>query len=89
MSQEEQGKESQAHFAETSEPLLLMAYVEEMVEQKEDSISCLSEIEAPEAVTTKELLLMEHVEKATDEIAWFLDSGCSNYMCGYKEVFQN
>ena len=28
---------SQAHFVETFEPLLLMAYVEEMVEQKEDS----------------------------------------------------
>ena len=28
---------SQAHFAETSKPLLVMAYVEEMVEQKEDS----------------------------------------------------
>ena len=41
------GNESQAHFAETSESLLLMEYVEEMVEQKEDSTGCLSEIEAP------------------------------------------
>ena len=41
-----------------------MTYVEEMLEQKEDSTGCLSEIEAPEAVTTKELLLMAHVKKA-------------------------
>ena len=40
------GNESQAHFAKTSEPLLLMTYVEEMVEQKEDSTDYLSEIEA-------------------------------------------
>ena len=38
-----------------------------MVEQKENSTGCSFEIEAPEAVTTKELLLMAHVEKATDE----------------------
>ncbi|KAG7025140.1 Microtubule-associated protein 70-4, partial [Cucurbita argyrosperma subsp. argyrosperma] len=44
-----------------------MAYVEEMVEQKEDSIGCLSEIEAPEAVTTKESIFIAHLEKATDE----------------------
>ena len=37
------GKESQAHFAK--KPLLLLAYVEEMVKQKEDSTDCLSEIE--------------------------------------------
>ncbi|KAJ8650933.1 hypothetical protein MRB53_003956 [Persea americana] len=46
-------KESQAHYAETTEPLLLMA----------------------------------HVKKAPDETAWFLDSGCSNHMCGHKEFF--
>ena len=51
-----------------------MAHVEGMVEQKEDSTGCLFEIEALETVTTKELLLMAHVEKATDETAWFLDS---------------
>ena len=68
-----------------SEPLLLMAYVEEMVEQKEDSAGCLSEIEAPKVVTTKELLLM--TENATIETAWFLDSGCNNHMGGYKEFF--
>ena len=51
-----------------------MAYVEEMIEQNEDSTCCLSEIEASEIVTTKELLLMAHVEKATNETAWLLDS---------------
>ena len=81
------GKESQAHFAETSKPLLFVAYVEEKVERKEESTGCLSEIKAPEAVTTKELLLMAHVEKETEETAWFLDSSCNEHMCGYKEFF--
>ena len=44
-----------------------MAYVEEMVEQKLDSTSCLSKIEALEVVITKELFFMAHVEKATQE----------------------
>ena len=64
-----------------------MAYVEEMIEQKEESTGCLSEIKAPEAVTTKELLLMAHVEKETEETAWFLDSSYNEHMCGYKEFF--
>ena len=64
-----------------------MAYVEEMVEQNKDSTGCLSEIEASETVTTKELLLMAHVEKATNETAWLIDSAWSNHMCGYKEFF--
>ena len=38
---------------------------------------------------SKELLLMAHVEKTPDETAWFLDSGCSNHMCGYKEFFSD
>ena len=36
---------------------------------------------------TMEMLLMAHVEKAIDETTWFLDSGCSNHMCGHKEFF--
>jgi len=36
---------------------------------------------------TMEMLLMAHVEKALDETTWFLDSGCSNHMCGHKEFF--
>lgn len=34
-----------------------------------------------------QLLLMAHVEKASDETTWFLDSGCSNHMFGYKVFF--
>ncbi|XP_038715057.1 uncharacterized protein LOC120008755 [Tripterygium wilfordii] len=36
-----------------------------------------------------EMLLMAYVEdkKAYDEEAWFLDSGCSNHMCGKRELF--
>ena len=45
-----------------------------MVEQKEYSTGCLSTIEAPKAVTTKELLLMAHVEKAIDEIMQLCDT---------------
>ena len=37
----------------------------------------------------QEMLLMTciDVDKAADEIAWFLDSGCSNRMCGKRELF--
>lgn len=37
----------------------------------------------------EEMLLMAYVnEKATSkEDSWFLDSGCSNHMCGKKELF--
>ncbi|KAJ8631402.1 hypothetical protein MRB53_024725 [Persea americana] len=45
------------------------------------------ESQAHYAETTEPLLLMAHVEKAPDETAWFLDSGCSNHMCGHKEFF--
>ena len=71
-------KESQAQYAETIEPLLLMAYVDvaETVSQGKETDNY-----------SKELLLMAHVEKTPDETAWFLDSGCSNHMCGYKEFF--
>jgi len=30
---------------------------------------------------------MAHIEKAPDETAWFLDSGCSNHMSGHKDFF--
>jgi hypothetical protein len=30
---------------------------------------------------------MAHIEKAHDETAWFLDSGCSNHMSGHKNFF--
>ncbi|KAA8517936.1 hypothetical protein F0562_015410 [Nyssa sinensis] len=83
-------KESQAHYAETTESLLLMAYVDvaEMVGQKKESRGYFSEPNTLEVDNcTKELLLMAHVEKAPDEMAWFLDPGCSNHMCGHKEFF--
>jgi len=37
------------------------------------------------------MLLMAYVEKhqARREDAWFLDSGCSNHMCGYKAMFSD
>ena len=39
----------------------------------------------------EEMLLMAYVEKhqARREDAWFLDSGCSNHMCGYKAMFSD
>ena len=83
-------KESQAHYAKTTEPLLLMTYVDvaEMVSQGKESRGYFSEPDTLEAYNyMKELLLTAHVEKTLDETAWFLDSGCSNQMCGYKEFF--
>ena len=37
----------------------------------------------------QEMLLMTciDVNKEADEITWFLDSGCSNHMCGKRELF--
>lgn len=37
----------------------------------------------------EEMLLMAHINlnKSDDEHVWFLDSGCSNHMCGTKEWF--
>jgi hypothetical protein len=37
----------------------------------------------------EEMLLMSYVElyKARREDAWFLDSGCSNHMCGDQTMF--
>ncbi|WZZ37877.1 hypothetical protein YC2023_034136 [Brassica napus] len=37
----------------------------------------------------EDMVLMAHVEsiKADDEQVWFLDSGCSNHMCGSREWF--
>lgn len=39
----------------------------------------------------EELLLMAYVEenKTTRTNAWFLDSGCSNHMCGDKDMFSS
>ena len=37
---------------------------------------------------TEELLLMATInEEANKKITWFLDSGCSNHMCGDKKAF--
>ncbi|TXG53599.1 hypothetical protein EZV62_018855 [Acer yangbiense] len=39
---------------------------------------------------SEEMLLMAYVEdvkEVSKEELWFLDSGCSNYMCGKKELF--
>ncbi|KAA8547194.1 hypothetical protein F0562_003597 [Nyssa sinensis] len=57
-------KESQAHYAETTEPLLLMAYVDvaEMVGQKKEARGYFSEPDTLEVDNcTKELLLMAHL----------------------------
>ena len=37
----------------------------------------------------QEMLLMTYIDvnKAADEIAWFVDSGCSNHVCGKRELF--
>lgn len=39
--------------------------------------------------TKEEMLLMAHVDfkKAEMEHIWFLDSGCSNHMCGRRDIF--
>lgn len=50
-------KNSKGFYAETSEEMLLMAYVD--------------------------------IEGVDREELWFLDSGCSNHMCGKKEMFTN
>nr|DAD33143.1 TPA_asm: hypothetical protein HUJ06_011994 [Nelumbo nucifera] len=49
------------------------------------------EKEANYAETQEEMLLMAHVDmnKASSEDLWFLDSGCSNHMCGKKEYFSD
>ena len=49
------GKDSKGFYAETSEEMLLMSYVDTKESNKEE--------------------------------LWFLDSGCSNHMCGKKEIF--
>ena len=49
------------------------------------------ENEANYADTQEEMLLMAYVDmnKAHREDMWFLDSGCSNHMCGKKEYFSD
>jgi hypothetical protein len=39
----------------------------------------------------EEMLLMADVncQNANRESVWFLDSGCSNHMCGKKEIFSD
>jgi len=41
------------------------------------------------AETKEEMLLMTHVnfQQAETEHIWFLDSGCSNHMCGKRDMF--
>lgn len=51
---------------------------------------CLSwEKKANYAEMVEDVLLMAHVdiEKGEKEHLWFLDSGCSNHMCGTREWF--
>ena len=47
------------------------------------------EKEANYAETQEEMLLMAYVNmnKVNREDMWFIDSGCSNHMCGKKEYF--
>jgi hypothetical protein len=49
------------------------------------------EKEANYAETQEEMLLMAYVEmnNVSIEDLWFLDSGCSNHMCGKKEYFSD
>lgn len=48
-----------------------------------------TETKAHYAEASGEMLLMAHVDvkEASKEELWFLDSGCSNHMCGKKELF--
>ncbi|KAL6311202.1 hypothetical protein AAG906_000351 [Vitis piasezkii] len=47
------------------------------------------ETKAQYAEASGEILLMAHAngKEASKEELWFLDSGCSNHMCGKKELF--
>jgi hypothetical protein len=49
------------------------------------------EKEANYAETQDEMLLMAYVEmnNISNEDLWFLDSGCSNHMCGKKDYFSD
>ena len=49
------------------------------------------EKEANYAQTQEEMLLMSYIDmnKANGEDMWFLDSGCSNHMCGKKEYISD
>ena len=35
------------------------------------------------------LLMVCHVEEETQQNMWYLDTGCSNHMCGGKEAFSD
>jgi len=43
------------------------------------------------AETKEEMLLMAHVtlQQAETKHIWFLDSGCSNHMCGQRDIFSH
>jgi len=43
------------------------------------------------AETREEMLLMAHVssQQAKTKHIWFLDSGCSNHMCGQRDIFSH
>ncbi|WZY75710.1 hypothetical protein YC2023_022094 [Brassica napus] len=66
--------EEEANYAEETEDMLLMAYVEEE--------------ETDEEIIT-DLVLMTHSEarETARRTSWFLDSGCSNHMSGDRELF--
>ena len=64
--------EEEANYAEESEDMLLMAYVEE---------------EEDEVTTDLTLMTQSEAQEPTKKTTWFLDSGCSNHMSGNRELF--
>lgn len=64
--------EEEANYAEDSEDMLLMAYVEE---------------EEDEVTSDLILMAQSEARESTKKTAWFIDSGCSNHMSGSRELF--